>query len=296
VKILYRPVFEMYREPDVILPELIGLGWCRTLAPLFGGPRTDGRIGYEIGFLERGSIEWMTEDGLDEAGPGSLLIDRPGDWQGGVSAIMHPCERYWLRFNFPPAGALPGMGVAAVAGLADGFAAIRKRHFPASPAIREQFQRLLDLQRQPGRFAAEIARAALHQILCQTVLDHEDSAEIRHSRQTAAAIAFLDARVDVDFSGEAVARAVGLSVGYFYDLFQREVGLTPGQYHARQRVAVAKRRLIQSEASITEIALTLGFSSSQYFSTTFKKIVGMTPGAYRTLRERGVAGQPQAAE
>jgi AraC-like DNA-binding protein len=89
---------------------------------------------------------------------------------------------------------------------------------------------------------------------------------------------------------------VGLSVGYFYDLFQREVGLTPGQYHARQRVAAAKRRLIQSDASITEIALGLGFSSSQYFSTTFKKIVGMTPGAYRTLRERGTAGQSRAAE
>ena len=39
-----------------------------------------------------------------------------------------------------------------------------------------------------------------------------------------------------------------------------------------------------SDASITELALSLGFSSSQYFATVFKQQVGLTPGAYRSLR------------
>lgn len=277
----------MYRQPDLLLPELLGLGWCRTLEPLFGGPRTDGRIGFEIGYVERGSIEWMTSDGLDEAGPGSLVIDPPGDWQGGVSAIVHPCERYWLRFNFRPAGDLPGLSSHAIAQLAAGFAAIRTRHFPASPAIRQSFERLIAAQRAPGRFAVEIGRAALHQILCQTVLDHERDLGARPGRAVAAALAWIDAHLEEEFSGPTVAAAVGLSLGYFHTLFRREAGVTPAACHARRRVAAAKRRLIHSDASVTDIALALGYSSSQHFATAFKTIVGMTPMAYRRLREPG---------
>jgi AraC-like DNA-binding protein len=285
VMILNKDVFEMYRGSDVILPDLLGLGWCRTLTPRFGGPRTDGSIGFEVGYLEHGSIEWMTPAGLDEAGPGSVIIDPPGDWQGGVSAVVHPCVRYWLRFNFPPQGALPGLGDTTIAALAAGFAAIRSRHFPASPEIRTQFERLIGQQRAPGRFAVEIARAALHQILCQTVIDHERDAGANHSRPIRRALAYLDQHVAGDCRVEDVAGAVDLSVGYFHDLFVREVGMTPGQYHARKRVAAAKRQLIYSDASVTDISMALGFSSSQYFATAFKKIVGMTPGDYRRLRE-----------
>lgn len=282
-----KPAFEMYRDPEVVLPELIGLGWSNTVHPILGGPRTDGRVGYEIGYIARGSIEWLTPDGLDEAGPGSILVDRPGEWHGGANAILHPCERYWLRFNFPPLGALPGLSPQAIETLRAGFDTIRARHFPASPEIRQGFERLIQQQRTRGRFAEDLSRAALHQILFQVVVDHERDAGAAPGKAVRRAIAHLDAHLDIDFSGPAVAAAVGLSAGYFYDLFQREVGLTPGQYHARRRVAAAKRRLIESDASITEIALALGYSSSQYFATTFKRIVGMTPVAYRRLRERG---------
>ena len=101
----------MYRQPQpLVLPELVALGWCKTDYPRLGGVRTDGYDGLEIGYVERGSIEWLTDSGLQEAGPGSIIIDWPGDWQGGVNAIVHPCERYWVRFNFPPKGRLPGRG------------------------------------------------------------------------------------------------------------------------------------------------------------------------------------------
>lgn len=287
MKILNKPVFEMYRDPETVLPELIGLGFAREPTPRFGGPRPDGRDAWEIGYLERGAIEWMTPEGLEEAGPGSVLVDPPGEWLGGKSALLHPCERFWLRFNVPPRGRLPGLEAARVAALATAFGAIRRRFFPASPDIRPAFERLMAAQRGGGAFDADLARAALHQILFQVVVDHARDPAASRSRATKAALAYLDAHAEAEFSGPALAAAVDLSTGYLYDLFQRETGMAPGHYHARRRMGVAKRRLVETGASVTEIALSLGFSSSQYFATCFKKRVGMTPVAYRQLRAGG---------
>lgn len=55
----------------------------------------------------------------------------------------------------------------------------------------------------------------------------------------------------------------------------KDVGLTPADYYLRQRMFLAKQKLWGSPKSITEIALGLGVSSSQYFATIFKKIVGV---------------------
>jgi hypothetical protein len=52
------------------------------------------------------------------------------------------------------------------------------------------------------------------------------------------------------------------------------------------RIAVAEKRLALRRDSVTEIALELGFSSSQYFATVFKRFTGMTPGGSRIRTRR----------
>ncbi len=57
---------------------------------------------------------------------------------------------------------------------------------------------------------------------------------------------------------------------------QREVGVV--------RIAEAQRRMLDSDASLTEIAIDLGFGSLQYFSTLFHRITGVQPSAWRKSR------------
>lgn len=278
----------MYRQPQwLLLPELVGLGWCKTDYPRLGGVRTDGYEGLEIGYVERGSIEWLTATGLQEAGPGSIIIDWPGDWQGGVSAIVHPCERYWVRFNFPPKGQLPGLSEETIRSLDDWFSSLESRHFLGSPVIKQHFENLIGQQRAPGSFAADTGRAAFHQIIFQVVHDYERDQGQTLSPAVEAAIAFSEGHVLEDLRIHEMAKHVNLSAGYFQELFRREVGLTPANYHLRRRIAVAKRELIYADTSITALSAELGFSSSQYFATSFKKLVGISPSDYRRLREAG---------
>ena len=63
-----------------------------------------------------------------------------------------------------------------------------------------------------------------------------------------------------------------------------ELGTTAKLELANARVRVARRLLADSEASITEIALEVGFKSTQHFSQLFRKLTGFTPTAWRRLQ------------
>jgi AraC family transcriptional regulator len=78
-----------------------------------------------------------------------------------------------------------------------------------------------------------------------------------------------------------LAKLAKLSPYHLTRAFKRSVGLSPHQYLIRCRIDRAKHLLADTERSITEIALSLGFASSSHFSVTFKAIVGVPPTAYR---------------
>jgi AraC-like DNA-binding protein/quercetin dioxygenase-like cupin family protein len=65
--------------------------------------------------------------------------------------------------------------------------------------------------------------------------------------------------------------------------FLHYAGCSPIQYIMKQRIAQAITRLRATDDSLTEIALSLGFSDSNYFGRYFKKITGHSPAAFRKL-------------
>ncbi|MDF0599635.1 AraC family transcriptional regulator [Psychromarinibacter sp. C21-152] len=278
-------IFEVYRDRSaLVLPDLHGIGRCDTTLPRLGGARSDGLDFLEIGYLHEGRIEWLTEDGLDEAGPGSIIIDFPGDWQGGASAVIHPCRRSWIRFDPGDLPDLPGLRSGTGRRLAARIAAMRRRHFPASPGIEAQYEMILAQQRAPTLFAEEMSRAAFHQILFTVVNDHIDVVRAQHSPTVEAALAMIEEQLFEKLTVADLAARLGLSAGYFHELFLRETGRTPASHQIERRISAARNRMMASDLSITELSMDLGFSSSQYFATVFKRHVGLTPSEYRALR------------
>jgi AraC-like DNA-binding protein len=55
---------------------------------------------------------------------------------------------------------------------------------------------------------------------------------------------------------------------------------------------IAKRALAETAASVSEIALNLGYSETTAFDRVFKKQTGVTPSAYRKLIDRGMSDSP----
>lgn len=278
-----KDVLELY-YPQTLLPEMPALGWQRFREGTPGGPRPSNMQTYEICYVDKGSVEWWIDEQLYEAGPKSLFINKPGEWHGGASGLIQPCEMYFVQFHFPPYGDLPGLSTRIVLELKKAFETIYHRSFTASQDIKVFFDLLLREQRQPQNFSVTLARAAFHQILTTTARDHARQQTQHYSEGIIEALAWINSHLDQDIYSEKLAEQAQMSLAHFYHRFVQEVGLTPAEYHLRQRMIVAKQKLRGSKSSITNIALELGFSSSQYFSTVFKKVVGVTPKAYRSLR------------
>lgn len=78
-----------------------------------------------------------------------------------------------------------------------------------------------------------------------------------------------------------LAKKFFLSECYFCHFFKNETGLSPMCYLNKFRVEKAARYLKESDYTITEIALKVGFEDSNYFSKIFKKYMGKTPREYK---------------
>ena len=83
----------------------------------------------------------------------------------------------------------------------------------------------------------------------------------------------------------ALAQVAQLSEAHFIRSFRAAFGETPHRYLQRRRVERAMFLLRESDRSITEICLEVGFVSLGSFSRTFSEIVGEPPSAYRRRAE-----------
>jgi AraC family transcriptional regulator len=79
----------------------------------------------------------------------------------------------------------------------------------------------------------------------------------------------------------ALAESVRLSPRHFARAFKQSFGQPPHQYHLARRVERAKALLCRGDLSVTEIAVSLGFSDTSAFSTTFRRFSGRTSRDYR---------------
>ena len=86
----------------------------------------------------------------------------------------------------------------------------------------------------------------------------------------------------------AVAAVAHLSQGHFIRTFRAVFGETPHRYLQRRRVERSMFLLRETDRSVTDICLDVGFTSLGTFSRTFRAIVGVSPLGYR--RSRAPAG------
>ena len=78
-----------------------------------------------------------------------------------------------------------------------------------------------------------------------------------------------------------LARIAHVSEGHFIRTFKSTFGETPHRYLQRRRVERAMFLLRETDGSVTEICLDVGFTSLGTFTRTFGEIVGESPTAYR---------------
>lgn len=98
------------------------------------------------------------------------------------------------------------------------------------------------------------------------------------------AISFIGENYCSRIALQDVARHTCLSPNYLSQLFKQETGKSFLEYLTQCRVEAAKKLLLQSNLTISEIAFKLGYDMPSYFSEVFKKSEALTPSQYRRGR------------
>jgi AraC-like DNA-binding protein len=80
---------------------------------------------------------------------------------------------------------------------------------------------------------------------------------------------------------EEMAALVGLGTTAFSEKVKSFTGFSPLNYLINIRISEAIKLLKRPDVHVTDIALDVGFYSSQHFATTFKKLTGYTPSEFR---------------
>lgn len=74
-----------------------------------------------------------------------------------------------------------------------------------------------------------------------------------------------------------------LSEKHFATQFKKSTQLTPHDYIVRERISKAKSLLLETKASVAEIARLVGYVNASHFSTSFRKITGVSPSRFRLI-------------
>ncbi len=80
---------------------------------------------------------------------------------------------------------------------------------------------------------------------------------------------------------EEMGALIGLGNTAFSEKVKSYTGFSPLNYLINIRITEALKLLKRPHVHVTDIALNVGFYSSQHFATTFKKLTGYTPREFR---------------
>ena len=107
-----------------------------------------------------------------------------------------------------------------------------------------------------------------------------------HRRAVERVITSARERLCEPISLHDMSRVAYLSTFHFNRVFHQITGLPPAKFISAMRLDEAKRLLLNTERSITDISFEVGYNSLSTFTRRFTQRVGLGPREFRYLAER----------
>lgn len=114
--------------------------------------------------------------------------------------------------------------------------------------------------------------------------------------QVKRAMRFIDENAGRRFQVREIATAVRLSPSYFSHALKESFGRAAKTYIIERRLQRAKHLMIETPATLAQIAQACGFADQAHFSRTFSAWVGEAPSRWRQSALRPVAALAAEAE
>ena len=151
--------------------------------------------------------------------------------------------------------------------------------------VDKAFRRMSELVASKDPTAnAQITMQLVHILLtCNNVSPKGGMERPNNNSLISRTVNYINANIASDLSIEVIAKDNFVSKYHLCRTFKKTLGVSIMKYILSQRLTLAKEQLIHTDASCSDIAMLIGFSSFSYFCRAFKQQEGMTPNKYRKL-------------
>lgn len=109
--------------------------------------------------------------------------------------------------------------------------------------------------------------------------------DLTHRRAVERVIEAMHRRLDEKFSLDNMADVAIMSPFHLNRVFRQLTGVPPCRFLTALRLEAAKRLLVTTSLSVTDISLEVGYNSLGTFTRRFTELVGVPPSAFRAARE-----------
>ncbi len=92
---------------------------------------------------------------------------------------------------------------------------------------------------------------------------------------------YVEANLEYDMKISQIAKIFHYNEQYLGRLFKKETQMSFSNYISKQRIERAKLLLKETDASVINIALKVGFNNVTYFNRVFQKYLKKTPSEFR---------------
>ncbi|MBA4387970.1 MAG: hypothetical protein C0404_08305 [Verrucomicrobia bacterium] len=252
----------------------------------------------EICYLARGQICDCVAGRRYTMTGGNVLVVFPNDRHGERRYPDQKGTLYWVKLDLPPVNTdsflnlrgTPAKGLLAL------LWNLKPRYFRGSPLLASHLDAIIHLldtcpedPTTPAMISWRVYSFIMEVVSCAE----------QHSRGFKPlwidnVIRYIDLHLSDSIRVKDMAAISGLTPGWFKKAFRNALGMPPMEYAMRRRTSRARQMLRWNpEKSITDIAMALGFSSSQSFATSFKRYCGNSPSSFRKHAwDRDTDGKP----
>lgn len=190
----------------------------------------------------------------------------------GLTCALHPDNHAFMQERFP------NVSVSSNAWVAEG-----QRFTCAGPS--SALEMMLELIE--GLYGKEAVRAIREILSCDKAGETEGNQIIQSQddpnlpQALRELLQLMNSNIEEPLSIDELATCVNASRRRVERLFQAHLETTPSRYYLELRITQARRLLLQSNESISNIAISSGFLSSTHFSHCFKDYFGSSPSQVR---------------
>lgn len=245
--------------------------------------------GYELLFLMDGATayEFHGRPSIHLSG-GLLLVVPPGLKHRGAGDVRSPSTILGIECNPARQGAarLTPFTVKYLAWMETMFRNSALAPRPFGRRLRNSVEKLSRLaEKYTGGNHDFKEQTMMRTLSCAVLAEAAENLNSARNRQPqeiiTAATRYLENRFQEQIQIDDLVKHLGFSRARVFELFKEHTGMTPNDYLLRYRIKKAQEMLADRNQAVTDIAMSVGFSSSQYFSQVFHKYTGKTPSQCR---------------